>query len=299
MSRLDTLKRSKFGLLFVFLLLLANCSWAASTLEGALADFQAGQYEQALESFRSLHNATPTNPDLTFYLARSLYRKLQLKEAESLLLDSLETHPGHVESHYLLGSVQLSRVSEVNIFRKAGLAKSAVEAWEEAVRLNPDHAEALYGVASFYFSAPGIAGGDTDKGEQNLAKLERLSPPWAALTRASNEERAEDYAAAEQLFETAIEGIPHRAFPSLMLANLYLKQGQYDAALDTLEQYQQREKTWNDPGKEQTALVAGKIYQGLDKPEAAIKSFELVKRGIANEAMKDQAEAALEKLYSR
>ena len=299
MSILDSLKRSTTGLLLMFFLLAANGSWAASTLEDALADFQAGQYDQALERFRSLHKAAPKDPELTFYLARSLYRRLELKEAESLLLGSLERHPQHVESHYLLGSVQLSRVSEVNIFRKAGLAKSAVSAWEEAVRLNPDHAEALYGVTSFYFSAPGIAGGDPEKGEKNLAKLEQLSSPWAALTRASNKERAEDYAAAEQLFETAIEGIPHRAFPSLMLANLHLKQGQYEAALNTLEQYQQREKTWNDPGKEQTALLAGKIYQGLNKPEAAIKSFELVKQGIANETMKDQAEEALEELYSR
>lgn len=277
----------------------ANATLASKPIEAALSDFNDGQYDAALQHFRQLHEASPDDPDLTFYLARSLYRKLELETAESLLLKSIERHPQHVESHYLLGSVQLSRVAEVNLFRKAGLAKSALKSWEQAVELDPDHAEALYGVASFYLSAPGIAGGDQKLGKQKLAELERLSPPWADLTRASVALRDEAFDEAEQLFKTAIQGIPGRAFPTLMLANLYLKQEKYENALTTLEDYQNRDRTWNDPGPEQTALLAGKIYQGLNRPEAAIASFVVVKNGVANQNMKEQAEEALDELYAR
>jgi predicted Zn-dependent protease len=291
----------RFGQLtsLLILLILARSTLANKPLDTALASFQNGQYETALEHFRKLHAESPQDPDLTFFLARSLYRKLELKTAEELLNDSLKRHPGHVESHYLLGSVQLSLVAEVNIFRKAGLAKMAVKSWEQAVTLDPQHAEALYGVASFYSSAPGIAGGDPELGEQRIVALQKLSPAWADLTRASIAARAEEFAESEKLFKTAIDGIPGRAFPTLMLANLYLKQEQYESALKMLDQYCKRDKTWNDPGEEQTALLAGKIYQGLDKTEAAIASFEIVKRGVANRAMREQAEDALEKLYSR
>lgn len=276
-----------------------NPALANDTLESALSDFALGQYDAALKRFQQMHELSPDNPDLTFYLARSLYRKLELEPAEALLLSSIKRHPEHVESHYLLGSVQLSRVAEVNLFKKAGLAKSAVQSWEHAVKLDPEHAEALYGVASFYLSAPGIAGGDKTLGEQKLTELEALSPPWADLTRASVALRAEEFENAEQYFKAAISGIPGRAFPTLMLANLYLKQEQYEAALKTLTEYQNRTKTWNDPGEEQTALLAGKIYQGLNKTDAAIRSFEIVKQGIANRSMKEQAQDALDELYSR
>jgi predicted Zn-dependent protease len=273
--------------------------YATDTVVEAVSAFERGQYEQAKNGFRELHETNPNDPQLVFYLARSLYRHQELKTAESILIKSLEQFPNHIESQYLLGSVHLSRVAEVNIFRKAGLARSAVTAWEQAVRLDPTHAEALYGVASFYLTAPGIAGGDSDLGRQRLTELEALSPPWALLTQASLAVRDEQYEQAEQLFKNAIEGIPGRAFPSLMLANLYLKQERFDLALTQLEIYKTRVKTWNDPGLAQTELMAGKIYEGLNRTQAAIESYEIVLSEVAHHQIKKQAEEALESLYSR
>ncbi len=289
--------RTRLALLFI-LLIVSRLTLANSPLDVALSKFQNGEYDAALEHFRVLHSESPEDPDLTFFLARSLYRKLELKAAQSLLTKSLKAHPEHVESHYLLGSVQLSLVPEVNIFRKAGLAKKSVNSWEQAVELDPSHAEALYGVASFYASAPAIVGGDKTLGEEKIMDLQKLSSPWADLTRASIAAREEQFEKSEQLFKDAIRGIPQRAFPTLMLASLYLQQENHEAALQTLEQYKKRDKTWNDPGEEQTALVAGKIYRGLNRTQDAIKSFELVKRGVASRNMIKQAEEALDELYA-
>jgi len=272
---------------------------AMSSESDALSAFMAAKYEVAREGFQQLHKVNPKDPQLAFYLARSLYLHQELEAAEALLLKSLKQHPEHVESQYLLGSVQLSRVAEVNIFRKAGLASSAVEAWEQAVSLDPTHAEALYGVASFYFSAPSIAGGDKRLGTKKLADLEALSPAWAQLTRVSIVMRDENYTEAEQLLKQAIEGIPDRAFPTLMLANIYLKQENFPLALATLLTYQARQKTWNDPGPAQTSLLAGKIYEGLDRKQAAIDSYQVVLDEVANLQLKKQATAALDKLHSR
>ena len=138
----------RIALLFI-LLILSRVTLATSPLDVALSNFQNGQYDAALEDFRILHSESPEDPDLTFYLARSLYRKLELKTAQTLLTKSLKEYPDHVESHYLLGSVQLSLVPEVNIYRKASRAKKSVNSWERAVELDPSHAEALYVVARF------------------------------------------------------------------------------------------------------------------------------------------------------
>lgn len=273
--------------------------YATDTVVEAVSAFEKGQYELAKDGFRDLHRANPNDPQLVFYLARSLYRHQELEAAEDILLKSLEQFPTHVESQYLLGSVHLSRVADVNIFRKAGLASSAVAAWEQAVALDPNHAEALYGVASFYLTAPGIAGGDKDLGMQRLNELEALSPPWALLTQASLAVRDEQYEEAEQLFKNAIKGIPGRAFPSLMLTNLYVEQEKFELALTQLEIYKSRTKTWNDPGLAQTELMAGKIYEGLDRTQAAIKSYEIVLNEVAHRQIKKQAKDALDDLYSR
>lgn len=292
------IQHGKIAVLLVTILL--GVSTEAIGSEGeALSAFTAGQYDAAREGFRHLHEANPKDPQLAFYLARSLYLHQELEDAEALLLESLQQHPDHVESHYLLGSVQLTRVADVNIFRKAGLANSAVRAWEQAVNLDPTHAEALYGVVSFYFSAPGIAGGDKKLGSKKLADLEALSPAWAQLTRASIVMRDKNYPEAEQLLKQAIEGIPGRAFPTLMLANLYFEQDNFSLALATLQAYQTRQKTWNDPGPAQTSFLAGKIYEGLDRKQAAIDSYQVVLDDVANRQLKEQAKEALEKIQSR
>ena len=292
-----TFKQTAMAALLTFMTIAE--ALGTGTVVNAVSAFDKGQYELAKDDFQALHKANPDDPQLAFYLARGLYRQQELAAAETILLKSLERFPDHVESQYLLGSVLLSRVAEVNIFRKAGLANSAVAAWEQAVALDPTHAEALYGVASFYLTAPGIAGGDKDLGMQKLAQLDALSPPWALLIRASLTARDEQYEQAEQLFKSAIKGIPGRAFPSLMLTNLYLKQEKYDLALAELEVYKSRVKTWNDPGLAQTELMAGKIYEGLNQTPAAIKSYEIVLNEVAQRQIKKQAEDALEVLYSR
>ncbi len=289
---------TRIAFLLIFFVL-STGKLTASPLDVALTNFENGRYDAALEQFRALQLASPKDPDLNFFLARSLYRKLELKTAEKLLSKSLKANPEHVESHYLLGSIQLSLVSEVNVFRKIGLAKKAVKSWEQAVNLDPSHAEALYGVASFYSSAPTIAGGDKQLSEEKITALKQLSPPWADLALASIAAQDDQFKRSERLFKNAISGIPQRAFPTLMLGSLYLRQEDYASALQTLDQYKARDKTWNDPGEEQTALLAGKIYRGLNKKEAAIQSFELVINGIASQNMITQAKEALDELYAQ
>lgn len=148
----------------------------------------------------------------------------------------------------------------------------------------------------FYYVAPGFAGGDEDIAALRLEELARLSQPWAQLTRASRAMTAESFKESEALFEEAIAGIPNRAFPQMMLANLYMKQEQYDKALEALERYKEREHTWNDPGPAQTGLMTARIYQGLEKPTQAIEAIELALSENPNDMIRSQAEELLKDL---
>lgn len=284
------------------ILLLLSAPIAANNLAAkpALETFYSAEsradYIDALTQFRDLHERHPEDPELAYYLGRSLYHQRQLEEADEVLSSNIERYPEHVESHYVLGSVKLTRVSEVSVFRKIGMAKAAIGAWEQTVELDPDHVEALYGVVEFYFNAPGMAGGDKELAETRLAELAELSEPWANLSRASRALRAKSYQDAEALFQSAIAGIPNRAFPQLMLANAYLQQDKFHDALKALDTYKQRERTWNDPGVTQTELMAARIYQGLGDTRLAKQSIQRVLENHPADNIREQAEELLASL---
>lgn len=274
----------------------ANNLAAKPALETFYNASSRADYVDALNQFRDLHERHPDDPELAYYLGRSLYHQRQLEEADEILSRNIERYPEHVESHYVLGSVKLTRVSEVSVFRKIGMAKAAIGAWEQTVALDPNHVEALYGVVEFYFNAPGMAGGDKALAEAKLAELAQLSKPWADLSRASRAVRAESYQDAEALFKSAIAGIPNRAFPQLMLANAYLQQDKFDDALKALNTYKQRERTWNDPSVTQTELMAARIYQGLGETAQAKQSLRRVLDNEPVDNIREQAEELLASL---
>ncbi len=282
------------------LLIMISPSTLATTntqIQSALDTFQSASseadYKEALAQFQSLYKSNPEDANLAYYYGRSLYRAQRFEEADKVLTKNIERHPNHVESHYVIGSVKLSRVSEVSIFKKIGMAKAAIAAWEKTVELDPTHVEALYGVVEFYLNAPGMAGGDKALGEQKLRALEMLSPAWADLSKASIAVRADAFDDAEPLFASAIEGIPNRAFPELMLVNAHLKQEKYGKALTALDSYRQRERKWNDPGVPHIELMAAKIYQGLNQIDDAEKAVTLALNNDPPENVREQAEALL------
>ena len=251
------------------------------------------QYKRALQALEAAVDDDPDDPDLSFYLGRSLFHDQQLEAADKVLSANIKKYPSHAMSHYVLGSVKLTRVAEVSLFRKVGMAKAALRSWQRAYELNPEHAESLYGVVEFYFTAPGMAGGDKEQGAIELARLESLSEPWANLSKASRAAQNEDFAAAEVLFKKAIEGIPYRAFPQLMLANTYVQQDKLMEALAALNTYRERERTWNDPGAAQIELMAARIYRGLGQQAEAKRAINLVFSSNPPPAIKAQAEQTL------
>lgn len=254
------------------------------------------EYKQALAALTEAHRDSDEDAELTFYLGRSLFHDQQLEAADELLTANIKKHPEHDMSHYVLGSVKLTRVAEVSLFRKIGMAKAALSSWQRAYELNPDNVEALYGIVEFYYTAPGVAGGDKTLGAEQLEVLASVSEPWADLSKASRAAQAESFQEAEALFQKAIQGIPHRAFPQLMLANTYVRQEEYEAALKALERYRQRDKTWNDPGTPQIELMAARIYSGLGQQAEARDAIELVLASNPPEAIREQAEQTLEGL---
>ncbi|MFT5210241.1 MAG: tetratricopeptide (TPR) repeat protein [Flavobacterium sp.] len=268
---------------FLFLVLtLMSISVNGTTLEDALNHFNAAQYERALSEFEALAKKND-DPHINYYLARSYFHEGRLELARKVFAENVTKYPTHANSHFLLGSVTLTLVSDANIFRKFGLAKQALASWHQAAELDGNNIEFLYGLASFYLNAPSIAGGDPEKAQKYIDKISNLSEPYAKLIMASKIRKKEEKGSArkenpekespEQLIKGAIQEIPERAFPILILADYYYKEKRFEEALTETNNYRKRRRTWNDPGIAQTAILAGRIYRELGNPSQAKIEF--------------------------
>ncbi len=101
-----------------------------------IKQYEAGEFEEAGESFARALEADPGNATLTFNRGTALYRQQDFAEAAEAFASAAEgggEEPGR-DAAYNLGNSQFS----------AGDYQSAIEAYKQALRLDPDDAEAKY-----------------------------------------------------------------------------------------------------------------------------------------------------------
>ena len=281
--------------------LLLFCSLAGSAafavdLNRALQEFDAGRYPVALEQLAALAQQHRHDASINYYLARSQYHAGQYDQANATLETLVKAHPEHVEAHYLLGSVQVARVNDVNIFKKVGVAKQALAAWEQTVTLDPEHVEGLYAVISYYTSAPALAGGDLAKARNKLPRLRELDPGWAMLAEASLLDKDQQRDSAGVLYKAAAESIQHRAFPLFALASHQLTQDQLEPALQTLSLYAQRKHSWNDPDESVIGMLRGQILAAMGDKAAARTAFSSALAAAPRPDIKTRIESEMGKL---
>jgi tetratricopeptide (TPR) repeat protein len=275
---------------------LAGPAAFATDLEQALRDFGTGRYPAALEQLAALAKQHQNDANISYYLARSQYHAGQFEQASTTLETLIENHPEHVEAHYLMGSVQVARVGNVNIFRKAGIAKQGLAAWEQTVTLDPNHVEGLYAVISYYTSAPALAGGDLGKARARLPQLRDLDQGWAMLAEASLLDKDKQPEDAETLYRAAAESIQNRAFPLFALANHQLAQDHFKPALQTLTIYEQRSHTWNDPDESIIGMLRGRILAAMGDKAGAQTAFNRALAAGPRRDIKDRIESEIGKL---
>ena len=129
--------------------------------------------------------------------------------------------------HMWLGRALGEKASRASFMSAYSLAKRVRGEFEEAARLNPRNAEALADLGEFYYSAPGVVGGGTDKAEGVAAQLDRIDPVRAHELRSRIAEQRKDYGTAERDLKQAIAGSSHPASQWMTLAGFYRRRGRW------------------------------------------------------------------------
>ncbi len=133
------------------------------TIDQAIALFRSQEFEKAGEIFEELMEDEPEIDSLYFYAGLNLMRMEEYGDAADAISRAIELRPKDSNYYINLGNAYGLDALNSSIFSKFSLAKKSKEAYLKAVEIEPENLNAHFALASYYYQAPGIAGGDTEK----------------------------------------------------------------------------------------------------------------------------------------
>ena len=98
-----------------------------------------------------------------------------IDDAEDFINKYVKRHPKRAEGHFYRGNIMALQAANSTIWALSYAGK-ALDSFEKAVALNPQHYQYRTALASFHFAAPGIAGGDKDEAWRQVAALKEFDP---------------------------------------------------------------------------------------------------------------------------
>lgn len=194
-----------------------------------------GNYVAAVRAFTAAQQQAPRDASIATKLARANLLLGEHKPAVDGAQNVVALQPMRAESYLLLGDAYSYYVNDVGMLSKLGIAHKIRDAYRKAIEVEPSHAEAHFSLAMFYLMAPGVAGGSTDKAQEQLALLQKLNPAMAAIARSQVAIRAKDYAQAEKQLRQAIS-VAADSTAYVALGNLLASRERFDDALTVLRQ---------------------------------------------------------------
>lgn len=163
--------------------MLANESTLVESANPGVVAFIEGRYSIAKDYFtKHLVNPEQKNESL-MYLGRIALVTGDANAAVEQIETALKLEPNTADEIVLAGDIYCNQAQQSSMFSALGLAKKCIAQYEAAVQQFPEDTHALVSAMRFYFEAPGFAGGSSKKGEELLARLNKLSPEDANTYR--------------------------------------------------------------------------------------------------------------------
>jgi tetratricopeptide (TPR) repeat protein len=226
-----------------------------------IAYFQLNRYQEALAQFRRALTSNPASLPANLFSGLSLLKLGRAVEAQLLLQKALRLHPGDTQITLALAQASLGA-------KKIILAR---DQYQEAAQLQPDNAEAWYGV--------GITDRVLAEEESQRARNARTASNQAALGRARSllHDSEQAIAKATQLDPSSVRS--HMIFgEALRIAERYPEAvREYEAAT---VQAPNEAAVWaglavaySAAGDDEKALHAGKRALELDARDAGIMAL--------------------------
>jgi len=213
------------------LCLAASAPAQPASLSQANAALQAGEADKAV----ALLNSLPATAESHNLRCRVLYTLEHWNAAVDECQKAVDMDGQNSDFHLWLGRALGEKADRASFLSAYSLGRRVLQEFQKAAQLNPRNAAALADLGEFYYSAPGIVGGGTDKAQEVAEELNRVDPARAHELRAHIAETRKDYTGAEREFKLAIAAGSHPAFQWMSLGSFYRRRQQWDPMESAVE----------------------------------------------------------------
>jgi len=235
----------------------------ADSLERAQRAFDAQRYAEAAQLFEAARQRDPAC-NLSFYLGLARYRLHQVDAALIAFQEAANCDPKLTLAYIALGEAYAERGNEAE----------AMAAYDRALRLEPENTAALRGAAAVYARAKQNA--KVTAALEILVKKEPADAQVHADLGAAYFTTG-DLDAAEREFKIAFQLNPKSSTALLGQANILLRKGEEDKAIDLL-----RKVVSLAPSSYEPRYLLGSAYNRLNRfPEAAVELEAAIRLGAA------------------
>jgi tetratricopeptide (TPR) repeat protein len=246
----------------------------ASFISEELSDLyvQSGRLREAVQDAEDTLRANPSDTNARRILGRIYTRMIgdsqQGKVDETMLKKAIEQYskiveaePKDIDTWLMLG--RLYKIGQNSV--------EAEKAYQKVLDINPDHEDALTGLAVVYADL-----GDSQRSSDLLRKLTAKNPsPRTLMALASQYEQMKDYPSASEALKKALELQPDNAEIKRALAQNLLFSERYDEALKAYVDI-----VADDPKDWQSQLRISQIYR---QKKDFVKAREASAKAVAIE----------------
>jgi tetratricopeptide (TPR) repeat protein len=158
---------------------------ATTEIARGLDCYQSGRYAEARRLLRAAETGRPADVDLEFHLGRLALWFDDAGEALARLERAVAAEPGDARLHNALGDAYGLAATTAPLWRKPGLARRCLAAYERAANLEPRHPAYRWSLLGFHALAPRLVGGERAEALRQAEVLAGLDEMEGRIARAT------------------------------------------------------------------------------------------------------------------
>ena len=229
--------------------------------------------DQALELLLEAIEQDERDHEAHFLLAKVFLRKQDHDMAKKHAERAVKLSDSTSDYHFWLARVYLAKAMESGLINSFRYARKGKGAYEKAVALDSSNVEARLELSMYLVTAPGLVGGDREKGRVQAHIVEQQDSLYGAYAWANVWERDEELERAEDCLRKAVELDTSSTFYArYALGYFYERHGRYDDAVQVF-----RGILADKPDEMNAVFQVGKICviieRDLDEAEACFKRY--------------------------
>jgi tetratricopeptide (TPR) repeat protein len=189
---------------------------------------KGGHYKRAHFALEAALQKTPNDAHLLLRMSQVKHAYGDLDAAKTLVEKAISIDPKNADYHNELARVYGDQAQKASVFGQIGLAHGVRKELDAALAADPKHVQAHFFLMLFYLEAPGIAGGDRKKAEEEAATIAKLDAAqgYLAQTEIANKDKKTDQLL--DLYTKAHQADPNNAEAALGLCNQYFNLKRFD-----------------------------------------------------------------------